>query len=212
VAEITALFWDVGGVLGTNGWDRNTRRAAASRFGLNEEEFENRHEALLSALETGKMSLDDYLERTVFCRSQSFGREQFKAFLYEQSQPKPDSLALARELSGKYLMAAINNESLELNLYRIEKFELREIFTAFFSSCFVGLRKPDPAIYRLAADVMQKLPGECCFIDDRPLNLEGARQVGMQVIQFHDADQLRRELVEMGVTTNAAAGKEKKPA
>jgi len=212
VAEITTLFWDVGGVLGTNGWDRSTRRAAASRFGLNEEEFENRHEALLSALETGKMSLDDYLERTVFCHRQSFGRDEFKAFLFAQSRPKPDSLALARELSGKHLMAAINNESLDLNLYRIEKFGLREIFSAFFSSCFVGLRKPDPAIYRLGLDVMQRTPAESCFIDDRALNLEGARQVGMRVIQFHDANQLRRELAEMGVATNAAAGKGKKPA
>jgi putative hydrolase of the HAD superfamily len=204
VAEITTLFWDVGGVLATNGWDRDTRHAAALRFGLDEEDLEQRHEALVSALETGKMSLDDYLERTVFCLRQSFSREEFKAFLYAQSQPQPDSLALARELSGKYLMATVNNESLELNLFRIEKFGLREIFAAFFSSCFVRLRKPDPAIYKLALDVTQKTREECCFIDDRPLNLEGARQVGMRVIQFQDANQLRREMAELGVTVAPA--------
>jgi len=194
VAEITTLFWDVGGVLATNAWDRDTRHAAALRFRLDEEELEQRHEALVSALETGKMSLDDYLEQTVLCHRQAFSREEFKAFLYAQSQPKPNSLALARELADKYLMAAINNESLELNLFRIENFGLREIFAAFFSSCFVRLRKPDPAIYKLALDVTQKTHEECCFIDDRPLNLEGARQVGMRVIQFQDAIQLRREL------------------
>ena len=204
MAEITTLFWDVGGVLATNGWDRDTRHAAALHFGLDEAEFEQRHEALVSALETGKMSLDDYLERTVFCHQQSFSREEFKTFLYAQSQPKPDSLALARELSGKYLMATINNESMELNLYRIEQFRLREIFTAFFSSCFVRLRKPDPAIYQLAMDVMQKPRDECCFIDDRPLNLEGARQAGVQVIQFQDANQLRRDLAKFGVAAAPA--------
>jgi len=204
VAEITTLFWDVGGVLLTNGWDRDTRHAAALRFGLDEGELEQRHEALVSALETGKMSLNDYLERTVFCHRQSLSREEFKAFMYAQSQPKPDSLALARELSGKYLMATINNESLELNLFRIEKFGLREIFAAFFSSCFVRLRKPDPAIYKLALDVTQKTHEECCFIDDRPLNLEGARQVGMRVIRFQDANQLRRDLAELGVTAAPA--------
>jgi putative hydrolase of the HAD superfamily len=205
VAEITTLFWDVGGVLLSNGWDRDTRRAAASRFGLKVEELEPRHEALVSALETGKISLDDYLERTVFCDRQSFSREAFKAFIYAQSQPNPDSLALARKLSGKYLMATINNESLDLNLYRVEKFWLREIFTAFFSSCFVRLCKPDPAIYRLALDVMQKTHEECCFIDDRAMNLEGARHMGMRVIQFQDANQLRRELAEFGVATAPAA-------
>jgi len=204
VAEITTLFWDVGGVLATNGWDRDTRHAAALRFALDEEELEQRHEALVSALETGKISLDDYLEQTVFCRRQAFSREEFMTFLHAQSQPQPDSLALARELSGKYLMATINNESLELNLFRIEKFGLREIFAAFFSSCFVRLRKPDPAIYKLALDVTQKTYEECCFIDDRPLNLEGARQVGMRVIQFEDVNQLRRDLAELGVTAAPA--------
>ena len=202
--EITTLFWDVGGVLLTNGWDRDTRHAAALRFGLDEEDLEQRHEALVSALETGKISLDDYLERTVFCHRQAFSREEFKAFICAQSQPQPDSLALARELAGRYLLAAINNESLELNLFRIEKFGLREIFTAFFSSCFVRLRKPDPAIYKLALDVTQKTREECCFIDDRPLNLEGARQTGMRIIQFQDANQLRRDLAELGVTAAPA--------
>ena len=125
MAEISTLFWDVGGVLATNAWDRDTRHAAALRFRLDEEELEQRHEALVSALETGKISLDDYLERTVFCLRRSFSREEFKAFMYAQSQPKPDSLALARELAGRYLLAAINNESLELNLFRIERFALR---------------------------------------------------------------------------------------
>ena len=202
--EISTLFWDIGGVLLTNGWDRPTRHTAAARFGLEEAEFEQRHEALVSALETGKMSLDEYLERTVFCHRQSFSREEFKEFIYAQSWPNAESLALARELAGKYLMAAINNESLDLNLYRIQKFGLRDIFTAFFSSCFVRLRKPDPAIYRLALDVMQKTQDECCFIDDRSLNLEGARQAGIHVIQFQDANQLRRDLANLGVVAAPA--------
>ncbi len=204
MAEITTLFWDVGGVLLTNAWDRDTRRAAAARFGLEEAEFEQRHEALVSALETGKMSLDAYLERTVCCDRQSFTCEEFKEFIYAHSQPKAESLALARELAGKYLMATINNESQDLNLYRIDKFGLREIFNVFFSSCFVRLRKPDPAIYRLALDVLQKSHDQCCFIDDRPLNLEGARQTGIHVIRFQDADQLRRELAQMGVVAGSA--------
>lgn len=200
MAEITTLFFDVGGVLLTNGWDRPTRREAAAQFGLDEEDFEARHESLISALETGKISLDEYLDQTVFCHPCSFSREQFKTFIYAQSQPNSDPLALVRELAGRFLLATINNESHDLNLYRIEKFRLREIFTVFFSSCFVRLRKPDPAIYRLALDMTQKIPDECCFIDDRPLNIAGARQVGMRTIQFHDVNQLRRELAEMGVT------------
>jgi len=112
-------------------------------------------------------------------------------------------LALAEELarSGKYFMGTINNESRELNLYRIQTFGLREIFSVFVSSCFVGLRKPEEGIYRLALETTQKSPGDCCFIDDRALNLESARQMGMHIIEMQDVEQLRGELRKLEVET-----------
>ena len=57
-------------------------------------------------------------------------------------------------------MATINNESKELNQYRIQTFGLREIFSVFVSSCFVGLRKPEAGIYRLALELTQKSSAE----------------------------------------------------
>jgi putative hydrolase of the HAD superfamily len=121
--------------------------------------------------------------------------------MFPLSQPFPDVLALARELasSHKYLMATLNNESTELNQYRIQTFGLRDIFSLFVSSCFVGLRKPEEEIYRLALELTQKLPQECCFIDDRALNLECARKLGMHTIEKKNADQLRQELRKLSV-------------
>ena len=106
-------------------------------------------------------------------------------------------------MSGKYLMATINNESKELNLYRIQTFGLREIFTLFVSSCFVGLRKPEEGIYRLALEVTQKSPAECCFIDDRALNLEAARGMGMQTVEMENVGQLQQELQKLGVSAES---------
>jgi putative hydrolase of the HAD superfamily len=96
-------------------------------------------------------------------------------------------------------MGTINNESRELNLYRIEEFGLRKIFRLFVSSCFVGLRKPESAIYHLATDLIQTNPQECCFIDDRALNLESAAQLGMRTIQMKTLEQLQEELGRLGV-------------
>jgi len=96
-------------------------------------------------------------------------------------------------------MGTINNESRELNLYRIQTFGLREIFSVFVSSCFVGLRKPEMSIYRMALEITQKSAEDSCFIDDRALNLESARQLGMHPIEMQDAEQLRRELRKLGV-------------
>ena len=96
-------------------------------------------------------------------------------------------------------MAVINNESRELNQYRIQKFGLAEIFDVFVSSCFVGLRKPDERIYRLVLDITQHLPEECVFIDDRPENLTGAEKAGIRPVLVKDPQQLRRDLQAMGV-------------
>ena len=201
MSPIKAIFWDVGGVLLTNAWDRKQRETTLDHFGLDEEEFSDRHEMVVSSFERGKISLDEYLDRTIFYRSRRFTREQFKNYMLALSQPLPAVLALAAELaqSGRYLMGTINNESRDLNLYRIEKFGLRSIFELFLSSCFVGLRKPEEGIYRLALETTQQTPDQCCFIDDRALNLEGARRMGMHTIEMDSIDQLRRDLKELGI-------------
>ena len=200
--KINAIFWDVGGVLLTNAWDREQRQRALEHFKLDEDEFDDRHEMVVSSFERGKISLDEYLQRTIFYRKRSFTAAEFREFMFGLSQPFPDVLALARGLvkSAKYLMGTINNESKELNEYRIRKFGLSEIFTLFLSSCYVGLRKPEEGIYRLALEVTQKMPEECCFIDDRALNLEAAERLGMHTIRMESAEQLRGELQKLGVT------------
>jgi putative hydrolase of the HAD superfamily len=202
VPLIRAIFWDVGGVLLTNAWDHTERRAALERFQLDEKEFHDRHEMVVSSFERGKITLDEYLDRTVFYRARPFTRDIFRDYMFSLSQPIPGALQFAQSLSdsGKYFMGTINNESRELNYYRIEKFGLRKTFRLFISSCFVGLRKPERDIYRLALETTQILADECCFIDDRALNLECAAKLGMQTIQMQQLDQLRADLAKLGVT------------
>jgi len=155
----------------------------------------------VSSFERGKISLDEYLDRTVFYQPRTFSREDFKQAMYSLSQPDKEALAFARRLadSGKYLMGTINNESRELNQYRIETFGMRAIFKVFVSSCYVGLRKPEEGIYRLALDVTQQRPEECCFIDDRALNLEMAKRLGMCTIEMDGVEKLRQDLARLGV-------------
>jgi len=198
---IRALFWDVGGVLLTNAWDHNERAKAFENFHLDEDEFHSRHELVVSSFERGKITLDEYLDRTVFYKPRTFTKEEFRQYMFTLSQPFPENLKFAQALanSGKCFMATINNESRELNAYRIATFGLRRIFRAFFSSCYVGLRKPEADIYRVALEVTQFPAEECCFIDDRALNLECAAKLGMQTIQMQGLEQLQRDLQKLGV-------------
>ena len=199
--DITTIFFDIGGVLLADGWGHDSRRAAAERFGLDWDEYTDRHEKVAHAIETNRMTLEHYLDRAIFYRPRSFTREEFRDFIFAQSQPKPDSIEIVRKLaeSRRYLMATLNNEILELNVYRIKHFGLSRYFSVFFSSCFLGLRKPDEAIYRTALQVTQRQPEECIFIDDREVNLECPRELGLRTIHFQDATQLRRELRENGI-------------
>ena len=200
---VSHVFFDIGGVLGTNGWDREQRAAVARHFGLDVAELEDLHGETVAMLEQGRMSLDEYLRCTVFYRPRSFDPAEFKACMLAQSTPFPESIDLARALArtGRYRLMTINNESDELNRQRLEKFGLRDIFTAFFSSCWLGLLKPAKRIYEVALAMSQAEPEASVFIDDRERNLEPARALGMRAIRFTDAIRLRQELADIGVHT-----------
>lgn len=202
--EITTLFWDLGGVLLSNGWDREQRARAVERFGLDQDDLEDRHREVVAALETGRETLDDYLRETVFHTPRSFTEREFRDFLVAQSTAFAGNLRVVEQLAagGRYLLATLNNEGRELNLERIERFGLRRIFSLFFTSSFVGAMKPSPRIYRAALEITQRPAGEILFIDDREQNLEPARALGMRTLHFRGEDgpeRLRSELRRLGV-------------
>jgi putative hydrolase of the HAD superfamily len=156
---------------------------------------------LAAALDAGKLDLDQYLDRTLFYRPRPFRKQVVRDFIYAQSEALPDTLALMGRLAQtrKVFMATLNNESRDLNLHRIEKFGLRNYFSVFFTSCYLGVSKPHEPIYRLALDLSQRQPEECVFIDDRSLNLECAKRLGLHTIQFLNAAQLENDLRILGV-------------
>jgi putative hydrolase of the HAD superfamily len=199
--SITHLFFDIGGVLGTNAWSSPQRRSAIERFGLDAAEFEQQHRDAVGTFEQGRMTLDEYLDATVFYRERGFSREAFVEFMLAESRPDEVTIALARQLgrSGKYRMMTINNESLELNLHRIQRFGLPDIFEAFFTSCWLGFTKPSRQIYEAALGISQASPERAVFIDDRSPNLTPARALGMQTIHCTTGDRLAGQLAALGV-------------
>jgi putative hydrolase of the HAD superfamily len=198
---ITHLFFDIGGVLGTNGWSTPQRRGAIERFDLDAAEFESQHRDAIGTLEQGRMTLDEYLDATVFYRRREFSREAFVEFMLAESRPDEVTIGLARSLAagGKFRMLTLNNESLELNLHRIEAFGLRDIFQAFCSSCWLGCTKPSRRIYQLALGISQAPPERAVFIDDREPNLAPARELGMHTIHFTTGDTLAGQLAALGI-------------
>jgi putative hydrolase of the HAD superfamily len=196
VSEIRHIFFDIGGVLGSNGWDHEQRERAVERFNLNAEDLEWRHKEVVAEWEEGCISLEEYLEIAVFHTERSFSREEFIEFMYSQSIPDEATIGIARQLSrqGDYTLMTMNNEAEELNVYRIDKFGISQIFEAFLSSCWLGVRKPIPRFYNRGLGIAHAEAAASLFIDDRQQNLISASALGMNVVHFKSAVQLRSDL------------------
>ncbi len=201
------ILFDIGGVLLTNSWGVHQRAEVAAQFHLDETELEARHGDIFEVWERGGITMGAYLDFTIFHEPRSFTRDEFVAAMLDQSKLLPNgAIGILRELStsGDYLLGALNNESRELNDYRFKAFDLRDCFDIALSSCFVGLRKPDPAMYQRAIDIVGRPPERILFIDDRPENVAGARNAGLVALRFTSEAELRQQLAEMGTLARTA--------
>ena len=201
MTKITHLFFDLGGVCLTNAWDHISREAAAKHFGYDFAESEERHKSVVEKFETGRASRKQYLDEAVFYEKRGFSENDFIEFMEAESKAHPKSFELLEKLrsQNKYHLSVLNNESLELNLYRIEKFHLKKYFTDFFSSCFLGVAKPDLEIYRKVLQITQLPADLCLMIDDREKNVEAAAACGFQILHIPKVDQLRERLIEINI-------------
>jgi putative hydrolase of the HAD superfamily len=200
-SPIAALFLDIGGVLLTNGWDHRMRERAAESFGLDYEEMNERHHLTFDTYEEGKHSLDTYLRRVVFYEKRPFSPEEFKSFMFAQSQPYQDMIDLIKVLKARYRLkvVAVSNEGRELTVYRIQTFHLETVIDFFVSSCFVHFRKPDEDIYRIALDIAQVPPDRIVYIEDRAMFVEVAESLGIRGIHHQGYTPTRRALEELGL-------------
>jgi putative hydrolase of the HAD superfamily len=198
---ITTLFVDIGGVLLTNGWDHHARKRAVTHFKLTWAEMEDRHRLNFAIYEEGKLTLEEYLDRVVFHQKRLFTRAQFRRYMFSQSQPFPEMIELVRKLKEKYglKIAVVSNEGRELNAFRIRKFKLDRFVDAFISSCFVHIRKPDADIFRLALDIAQ-VPGEqVIYIENTPMFVQVAEDLGIQGIVHTEYRSTCAKLAALGL-------------
>lgn len=197
--SVKILFFDVGGVLLTNGWGHESRREAAKKFGLDYEEVNAMHNFIFNVYEIGSITLDEYLDTVVFNHPRDFAREDFKEFIYKQSVELPDTLKWLKKWKKDcgFRIISINNEGKELNDYRVKKFKLHDCFDAFISSCEVKMRKPDPGIFNLAMGVALAQPSQCVYFDDRIMFVHAAQKLGIRAYQhtsFENTKQILEEL------------------
>lgn len=196
--QLKILFLDIGGVLLSNGWGHASRQKAAAEFNIDYPAMNTLHEFIFNIYEIGSIDLEEYLNTVIFNQPREFTKEDFKSFMYAQSVELTGMLQWLIEWKNSgcgFRIISINNEGKELNDYRIKKFKLHRCFDAFISSCEVGLRKPDPRIFKLAMGVAQASPEQCYYFDDRPMLVEAAARLGIHAFH-HQGFESSKSIIE----------------
>jgi putative hydrolase of the HAD superfamily len=199
-ALITTIFLDIGGVLLTKGWGHELRKKTADLFHLDYAELDTRHHLTYDTFESGKLSLEEYLDRVVFYEPRPFVKEEIISFIFEQSAPFQQMIDLMSSIRKKYRLkiAVVSNEARELSEFRIHKFGLGSFVDFFICSCFVHLRKPDTDIYRIALDVSQAPPEQVLYVEDRAMFVQVAQKMGIRGIHHTDFGSTRQQLAALG--------------
>lgn len=197
VSKIRVVFFDIGGVLLTNAWGHESRQKAAEYFGFDYDEMNVLHNFIYNVFEIGSISFNEYLDTAVFHCPRDFTKAEFKDFMYAQSVELPEMLPWVKAWKKQIDLPvfALSNENRELNDYRIDKFDLHEVFDGFFSSCYVGSRKPNPRIYQEAMQIVQVKPSECLYFDDRLMLVNTAKRLGMNGIH-HEKFETSKKILE----------------
>jgi len=203
MTTITCLFVDIGGVLLSDGWNHDARARAATEFGLETAEVEDRHRLVFETYEAGRLTLEEYLGLVIFHRERPFTRAQFRRFMFAQSESHPEMIELVVQLKQRHglKIGAVSNEARELNAYRIRRFKLDRFVDFFVSSCFVHLRKPDADIFRLALDIAQTPARQAVYIENTPMFVEIAEGLGIRSILHTDFDSTRAQLTSLGLAS-----------
>lgn len=199
--KITTLFLDIGGVLLSNGWGHESRKLAAETFNLDSIDMEVQHRLNMPTLEEGKITLQEYLQRVIFHQQRAFTPEQFRAFMFAQTTPQVEMITFIKNLKKRYRLkiAVVSNEGREMNDYRIKTFHLDQFVDFFITSCYVHLRKPDTDIFRLALDIAQTPIEQIVYIEDVPLFVRIASDLGIRSIRHTDYLSTAKSLAVMGL-------------
>ena len=151
----------------------------------------------LFVLERGEITESEFRARIEPHLEDGFDLERLRSLYFDRLEPNHRMIDFVRKLRGRGLRAALltNNVREWQPLWRAKLPELDELFEVVVDSAFVGLRKPDPAIYALTLERLGGVrPERCVFVDDLDVNCDAARALGMATVRFEDAAQAISEI------------------
>ena len=198
------LYSDIGGVLGTNGWDSGIRNNVCVKFNVAPDEIDKRHKFMFDSFERGYMTFEDYLRQVFFTVERPFSLEALRDYSFTASIPWPQNIDLfhrVKKLNG-LKFGLISNEGQGITQYRMDAFGLRDVADFIVVSHFVHMRKPDRQIWQLALDLAQATPDQCIYVDDRKIFVDVAASLGFTAFQHIDLESTQKNFERLGLATN----------
>jgi putative hydrolase of the HAD superfamily len=150
----------------------------------------------LFVLERGEISESEFRARIEPHLEDGFDLTRLRTLYFERMEPNRAMIEFVREVRGRALRTALltNNVREWEPLWRAKLPEIDQLFEVVVDSAFVGMRKPDPAIYELTLERLGVAAEESVFVDDLERNCDTARSLGMSVVRFERAEQAIPEL------------------
>jgi epoxide hydrolase-like predicted phosphatase len=193
-----AVLFDFGGVLTTPVWDSFSAFCRSEDLDPDaiKNLFRTDPEALreLRGLETGELSEADF-EATFGKRLGLSNPDGLIDSMFAGMRSLEPMVAAVREIRASPLLTGLVSNSWSTAHY--DRRLLAELFDAVVISAEVGMHKPEPEIYLLAAERLRVEPGECVFVDDLKENCEGAEAVGMTAIRHRSPEETIARLTDL---------------
>lgn len=193
---IRAVIFDLGGVL-VRTPDFSPREQLAARFGMTLDELMNfvfdRDSG--TRAQRGEISVAQHwanIGQRLNLSTQEM--DEFQRIFWGTDFLDTELVEYLRGLRGRYRTGLLSNAFSDLRQVVTERMKFADAFDEMIISSEVGLMKPDPAIYNLAAERLNVSTQEAIFVDDMTANVEGARAVGMHGIQYRSTPQVLAEL------------------
>jgi putative hydrolase of the HAD superfamily len=156
----------------------------------------------LFRLERGELTERKFLDDLAWGLEDELGHRptlhRFREIYFEALHANEPMLDLMRTLRERgHRMAILTNNVREWEPLWRSKLPVDEIFPVIVDSAWVGMRKPDPAIYHLTLERLGLSPEASLFIDDNELNVEAARELGMRAVHFRSNEQAIPEIRDL---------------
>ena len=208
--EIKAIIFDVGGVLQLSKsppfpFKRHSSQGVheyvSSKLNISIDQYFDSIDQIYTKAVEGKISLKEALEKLAI--NLNITPEKLRK-IYKSAYKKTfylnrPLLRYIKKLKKKGYKVAILSDMWHVPKEVLIPKKLSKIFNVSVVSCDVGVRKPNPKIYRIILKKLKFSPREIVFIDNQPWNLAPAKKLGIKTILFKDNSQLFKELNKLGI-------------